>query len=47
MVVSLHKNARTTPSIRDEIATSTDIARVLARRHGISEGTGIIGGRSK
>jgi len=39
MMVSLHKNARTTPLIRAEIATSTDSARVLAERYGISEGT--------
>lgn len=38
-MVSLHKNARTTPLIRAEIATSTDSARVLAERYGISEGT--------
>lgn len=39
MMVSLHKNTRTTPLIRAEIASSTDSARVLARRYGISEGT--------
>ena len=39
MMVSLHKNARTTPLIRAEIATSTDSARVLAQRYGLSEGT--------
>lgn len=39
MMVSLHKNARTTPLIRAEIASSTDSARVLAQRYGISEGT--------
>lgn len=39
MMVSLHKNARTTPLIRAEIATSTDSAHVLAQRYGISEGS--------
>jgi len=39
MMVSLHKNARTTPLIRADIATSTDSARVLAQRYGLSEGT--------
>lgn len=39
MIVSLHKNARTTPKIRAEIAASSESARVLAERYGISEGT--------
>ncbi len=39
MMLSLHKNARTTPLIRAEIAASPESARVLAERYGISEGT--------
>ena len=39
MKIALHKNARTTPAIRAEIAASTDSAATLARRYGISEAT--------
>ena len=35
----LHKNARTTPAIRAELAVSSDNAFVLARRYGISVAT--------
>jgi transposase InsO family protein len=36
MMIALHKNARTTPAIRAEIAASTDKAQVLADRYRIS-----------
>ena len=39
MQVSLHKNARTTPAVRAEIAASSDTAAVLAKRYGITEQT--------
>jgi transposase-like protein len=39
MMVSLHKRARTTPAIREELATSTKPIRELARQYGISEAT--------
>jgi transposase InsO family protein len=39
MMVSLHKRARTTPAIREELATSTKPVRELARQYGISEAT--------
>lgn len=39
MMVSWHKNARTTPRIRAEIALSPDGVRVLAQRYDISAGT--------
>lgn len=39
MMIALHKNARTTPAIRAEIAASTDSAVALAQRYGISEET--------
>ena len=39
MQISLHKNARTTPAVRAEIAASSESARVLAQRHGITEQT--------
>jgi transposase InsO family protein len=39
MIVSLHKRARTTPAIREELATSTKPVRELARQYGISEAT--------
>ena len=39
MMIALHKNARTTPAIRAEIAASTDSAASLAQRFGISEAT--------
>ena len=39
MQIALHKNARTTPAVRAEIAASNESARVLAARHGITEQT--------
>jgi transposase InsO family protein len=39
MMIALHKNARTTPAIRAEIAVSTDSAATLAQRFGIGEST--------
>lgn len=39
MQISQYKNARTTPAVRAEIAVSSESARVLAQRHGITEQT--------
>jgi transposase InsO family protein len=39
MMIALHKNARTTPAIRAEIASSGDSAAALAQRFGITEAT--------
>ncbi|HXF08851.1 MAG TPA: IS481 family transposase, partial [Candidatus Acidoferrales bacterium] len=39
MIIALHKNARTTPAIRAEIAASKESARVLAKRYGVTEAT--------
>ena len=39
MLIALHKNARTTPAVRAEIAASSDTASVLAQRYGITEQT--------
>jgi transposase InsO family protein len=39
MLIALHKNARTTPAVRAEIAASSDTAAVLAQRYGITEQT--------
>jgi len=39
MMIALHKQARTTPAIRAEIAASADSVAVLARRYNISEAT--------
>jgi transposase InsO family protein len=39
MMIALHKNARTTPAIRAEIASSADSAASLAQRFGITEAT--------
>ena len=40
MIVALHKNARTTPAIRAEIAASADASvRELSQRYGVSEAT--------
>ena len=39
MLIALHKNARTTPAVRAEIAASHDSASVLAQRFGITEQT--------
>ena len=36
MILSLHKNATTTPAIRARIAASDEPAAVLAGRHGVS-----------
>ena len=37
MVLALHKNARTTPAVRREIARSSEPAAALAARCGITE----------
>jgi transposase InsO family protein len=39
MMIALHKNARTTPVIRDAIASGSDSAAALAQRFGITEAT--------
>ncbi len=39
MLIALHKNARTTPALRAEIAASSETAPVLAQRYGITEQT--------
>jgi transposase InsO family protein len=39
MMIALHKQARTTPAVRAEIAASTESAAVLARRHGVTPPT--------
>jgi hypothetical protein len=39
MLIALHKNARTTPAVRAEIAASHETASVLAQRFGITEQT--------
>jgi transposase InsO family protein len=39
MLIALHKNARTTPAVRAEIAASSEPASVLAQRFGITEQT--------
>ena len=39
MLIALHKNARTTPAVRAEIAASDETAGVLAQRYGITEQT--------
>ncbi len=39
MQIALHKNARTTPAVRAQIAASHESARVLAVRYGITEQT--------
>jgi hypothetical protein len=39
MMIALHKNARTTPATRAEIAASNDSAVSLAQRYRIGEGT--------
>lgn len=36
MMIALHKNARTTPAVRAEIAASNETARVLAQRFGVT-----------
>lgn len=36
MIIALHKNARTTPAVRAEIAASSEPAHVLAARYGVS-----------
>ena len=36
MQVSLHKNARTTPAVRAEIAAGNETAAILAKRYGIT-----------
>ncbi|ACD58690.1 transposase [Xanthomonas oryzae pv. oryzae] len=39
MLIALHKNARTTPAVRAEIAASNETASVLAQRFGITDQT--------
>ena len=39
MMIALHKNARTTPAVRAEIAASAQPASVLAQRFRITEQT--------
>ena len=39
MLIALHKNARTTPAVRAEIAASHEPASILAQRFGITEQT--------
>ena len=39
MMIALHKNARTTPAIRAEMAQSPDSVATLARRYSVSEST--------
>ncbi|MDO6588619.1 IS481 family transposase, partial [Salipiger sp. 1_MG-2023] len=39
MLISLHKQATTTPKIRAQIQASTEPARLVAERYGISEQT--------
>lgn len=39
MIIALHKNARTTPAVRAEIAASNETAGVLAARYGVTEQT--------
>ena len=39
MMIALHKNARTTPAVRAEIAASAEPVCVLASRYGITEQT--------
>ncbi|THU04163.1 transposase family protein, partial [Lampropedia puyangensis] len=39
MKISLHKNARTTPAVRAEFASSTDSVAILAKRHNVTEMT--------
>ena len=39
MMISLHKNATTTPGIRQQLSGSDEPASVLALRYGVSEET--------
>ena len=39
MLIALHKNARTAPAVRGEIAASSETASALAARYGITEQT--------
>ncbi len=39
MLIALHKNARTTPAVRAQIAANGETASVLAQRYGITEQT--------
>ena len=39
MLIALHRNARTTPAVRAEIAASAEPASALAQRYGITEQT--------
>ena len=37
MLIALHKNARTTPAVRAEIAAINETANVFAQRFGVTE----------
>ena len=39
MMIALHKQARTTPAVRAEIAASSDSVKALARRYGVTQAT--------
>jgi hypothetical protein len=39
MLIALHKQARTTPAVRAEIAASDEPVSVLAQRYNITEST--------
>lgn len=39
MMIALHKQARTTPAVRAEIAASSESAHTLACRYGVTEAT--------
>ncbi|MFN8953471.1 MAG: IS481 family transposase, partial [Burkholderiales bacterium] len=39
MMIALHKNARTTPATRAEMAARTETDATLSLRFGVSEGT--------
>jgi len=39
MLIALHKQARTTPEVRAEIAASRESVAALARRYNVSEAT--------
>jgi len=39
MMITLHRNARTTPAVRAQIAASTDSAASLAQRFGVTQAT--------
>jgi hypothetical protein len=39
MMIALHKQARTTPAVRAEMAASSESSRALASRFGVTETT--------